>query len=204
MTPGRGRFLRDNAFVVAAVALPVVVAVFFLLASVVPQWTVPAPTYDLVLRAARPYDAAQSRVVVDFAVRDGRVEATLRPAPNSGYAQPWALLLFDHETMTAREIPLELPATMPADAEPETVAIEALADWHVSPQAAAPDGYQLQTRTSSGSGLVGDLFGMGRYRQRAALVNRGRIVPIDLPSPYQDPYQSPVYAVGWVLDEGRR
>jgi hypothetical protein len=45
---------------------------------------------------------------------------------------------------------------------------------------------------------------MGRYRQTAALVNRGRVVPLELPSPYQNPYQSPVYAVGWVLEEGAR
>jgi hypothetical protein len=203
MATGRA-FLKDNAFVVAAVALPVVVAAFFVLASAVPQWTVPAPTYDLVLRVARGYDAPPAKVILEFNVRNGRVEAIVRPAPPDGYVQQWALLLFNHETMRVDEVPLDLPASMAAGEAPLTVAIEALADRRVSSQTVAPDGYELQTRTNGNSGLVGDLFGMGRYRQRAALVNGGRVVALDLPAPFQDPYQSPAYAVGWVLGEWAR
>jgi hypothetical protein len=204
MAPDPDGFLRRNAFLVAAVALPALVAALFLVASAIPQWTVPPPAYDLVLRVARPYDAARPKVAVDFAVRDGRVEATVRPAPDNVYVQSWALLLFDHEAATLREIPLdELPASMAGDDEARTIVLRALDGRRVSPQPAAPDGYELRTRTSGGTGLIGDVFGMGRYRQNTALVNRGRVVRLDLPSPYGDPYQSPVFAVGWVLDEGR-
>ena len=73
----------------------------------------------------------------------------------------------------------------------------------VSSQTTAPDGYKLENSTSGSPGIVGDLFGIGRYRQTAAIVNRGRIIRLELPSPYQEPYQSMVYAVGWVL-EGQR
>jgi hypothetical protein len=198
-------FLRDNAFIVAAVALPVGVAALFLIATVIPRWTVPAPAYDLVLRASRPYDATRTGVVVEFAVRGGRVEATVRPpTPPNVYAEPSALLLFDHETMSVREIPLELPATMAEGEPPRTIVVEELSNRRVSPQAAAPDGYALETRTRGRPGLVGELFGMGGYQQTAALVNRGRVVELDLPSPYRNPYQPPVYHVGWVLQEGQR
>ena len=203
MATGHGGFIRDNAFLLAAMSLPVVVAAFFLLASVIPQWTVPAPAHDLVLRVARPYDTTPPKVVVDFNVRDGRVEATVRPAPTTGYVQPWALFLFDHDTGSVREIPFEVP-DMAEDEAPRTIVVDALSGQRVSAQAAAPDGYALQTRTTGSSGLVGALFGMGRYRQNAALVNRGRFVSLDLPSPYGDPYQSPIYAVGWVVGEGQR
>jgi hypothetical protein len=198
------KFLRDNAFIVAAVVLPVVVAAFFLVATVLPRWTVPAPAYDLVMRTTRPYDSTHTGVIVEFAVRGGRVEATLRPpAPPNIYAEPSALLLFDHEMMSVREIPLELPTRMDEGEPPRTIVVEALSDRRVSPQAAAPDGYALQNRTGGGPGLVGDLFGMRRYRQTAVLVNEGRVVPLNLPSPYRDPYQPPVYHVGWVLEEGQ-
>jgi hypothetical protein len=197
-------FLRDNAFIVAAIALPVAVAGLFLVATVIPRLTVPPPAYDLVMRATRPYDATRTGVIVEFAVRGGRVEATLRPPPPPNvYAEPSALLLFDHETMSVREIPLELPTRMDEGEPPRTIVVEALSDRRVSPQAAAPDGYALQNRTGGSPGLVGDIFGMGSYRQTAALVNGGRVVPLTLPAPYRDPYQSPVYHVGWVLDEGQ-
>ena len=198
------RFVRDNAFIVAAIALPVVVGAFFFLATAIPRWTVPRPAYDLVLRASRPYDAARGAVAVDFAVRNGRVEATFRPlTPPNVYAEPVALLLFDHETATVTEVPLEIPAHLAEGEAARTIVVEALANRRVSPQATAPDGYALQNRSGGSPGLVGELFGMGGYRQMAALTNRGRIVDLDLPSPYRTPYQAPVYHVGWILDEGQ-
>ena len=189
---------------VAAIALPVVVAGLFVLASAIPRWTVPPPAYDLLLKTTRPYNQSPATVLVDFNVLDGRVEATLRPPAPNVYAQPWALLRYDHETMSVEEIAIDLPATMAQGEPPRTIVVDRLAAIRVSPQTNAPDGYELQTRTNGSPGIVGDLFGMGRYRQTAALVNRGRVVEVNLPSPYGDPYQSPVYSVGWILDDGAR
>jgi hypothetical protein len=33
------------------------------------------------------------------------------------------------------------------------------------------------------------------------LVNKGRVVPLTLPVPYQNQYLSSVYAVGWLVPE---
>jgi hypothetical protein len=104
MTPGRGRFLRDNAFLVAAVSLPLVVVGFFLISSAIPRWTVPPPAYDLLLRADGPYHQSPSRVVVDYRVRDGRVEAVVGPLPANSYGQPSTLWLFDHKTMNVSRV----------------------------------------------------------------------------------------------------
>jgi len=199
----RGGFLRNNAFMVAAVSLPVVVAGLFILASAVPRWTVPPPSYDLLLKTTRPYTQPPATVLVDFNVRNGRVEATLSPPVPNGYAQQWALLLFNHETGNVEEIAIDLPAAMAQSEPPRTMAVDSLAARRVSAQTMAPDGYELRTRSSGSPGIVGDLFGMGRYRQTAALVNEGRVVGLNLPSPYGDPYQSPVSLVGWILEEAR-
>src|SRR5262245_18751592 len=204
MAQGPSSFVRDNAFIVAAVALPVVVGAFFMVASAIPRFTVAGPAYDLVLRAGRPYDTAPSKVSVDFNVRDGRVEATVRSVPKEqGYVQRWGLLYLDHNTMAVREIPLDLPTSLEPGEETRTVAIDALSKVLVSAQTTAPDGYKLENTTSGSPGIVGDLFGIGRYRQGAALVNRGRIIRVELPSPYEEPYQSMPFAIGWVT-EGQR
>ena len=199
--PRGGRFLRDNVFLVAALALPVAVVLLFVLASAIPRWTVPPPAYDLVLRAAGHYDPAR-RISVEFTVRDGRVEAIVRPLPSHGYPQIASLVLVDHTTMNAREIPVRLPATMAENDPPRTIVVEALAGRRVLAQAQAPDGYELEVRTHRGPGLVGDLFGMNRYAPAPTLVNGGRVVPIVLPSAAR--YQAPVYSVGWLGDEGAR
>jgi len=201
MSPGLVRFVRGNAFLVAAGALPILVVGVFLLASAIPRWTVPPPGYDLVLRATGPHDQANPRAGVDFVARDGRVEATVRGLPATAYAQSVALFLFDHRTQEVRQVPFDLPEPPPEGAPPKTVTIEALAGRRVIAQAQAPDGYQLQSRDRRGPGLVGELFGMGRYHHQLSLVKDGRAVSIELPPPYEFRYHPEPYAVGWIVDE---
>ena len=207
MTLGSGRFLRDNVFLVAAVSLPLVVVAFFLLSSTIPRWLVPPPAYDLLVRATDAYNQTNPRASVDFDVRDGKVEATIRPVPANGYGARSRLFLFDHTTMSVREIPVDLPRDFDNLKEgdpPRAIVVDALAGRQVLAQAKAPDGYQLESRSQSGPGIVGDVFGMNRYDSKAALVNRGRVIPITLPVPYQNQYFSPVYSVGWLVDDGPR
>jgi hypothetical protein len=194
------RFIRGNAFIVAAIALPVLVAGFFILAAAVPRWTVPAPAYDFVFRASGPFDGS-TRSLLDFNVRDGRLEITVRPAPKDGYVQPWGLFLFDHQAMTVRELPLGIPDSLPGG-QPITITVDALGGHRIVPDATAPDGYELRTGRAEGGGLIGELFGMARYRQSIGLAKDGRIVPLVLPAPYRNPYE-PVYPVGWIVDDER-
>jgi hypothetical protein len=198
---GRG-FLRDNAFLVAAVALPAVVVLLFLLATAIPRWTVPGPTYDLLVRAGGPYDQTVPRVALDFNVRDGQVEATIRPLNVNAYPQLATLFLIEHDTLNAREIPVEIPRDLKDGDPPRTIAINLPDGRRVNPGARMPDGYELSTRSQRGGGLVGDIFGMNRYDSDTILVNRGRVIAITLPSPYR--YQSPVTAIGWLDAAGQR
>ena len=196
MASGSGRFLRDNAFLVAAASLPLVVVLFFLLASVVPRWLTPPPAHDVLVRVDGLYDQT-TRVGVAFNVRDGRVEATIRGRKANDYLQRAILLQVDHATMIAREIPLDLPAEMAEHDPPRTFVVEALAGQRVLAEPTAPDGYRLEHRTRRGPGLVGEVFGMNRYENQTALVNRGRVVPIILPPRYG--YLSSALLVGWVV-----
>jgi hypothetical protein len=200
----RGRFFRDNAFLIAAGLLPFVVVVFFIISTAIPRWTVPPPNYDLVIRAERWYDspAATAQTIVDYRVENGRIEATVRPAPANTYRPPAALFLFDHQTMTAREIPVALPKNPTETDPPQTVVVDALAGRRVVADARAPDGYAFENRDRRGPGLVGDVFGIGRYESTAALVNGGRVIPIELPMQFR--YPSTISAVGWVIDSPQR
>jgi hypothetical protein len=202
VTPGSGRLLRDNAFLVAAVSLPLLVVAFFLLSSAIPRWLVPPPAYDLLVRAT--YGQATPRTAAEFNVRNGKVEATFRPVPANTYGVQTALFLFDHTTMTAREVPVELPNDLVEGDPPRTIVVDVLGGRQLLAQAKAPDGYQLESRSQRGPGIVGDLFGMNRYDSEALLVNRGRVVPIALPPPFQYQYYSPVSALGWLADNGPR
>lgn len=199
MASSAWRFLRDNAFLVAAVALPIVVVGFFLLSTAIPRWTVAPPRYDALVRTSS-YDQSSPRIAVEFMVRDEKLLATVRPVPADTFPQRPTLWLFDHRTMNVRRIPIEFPGQLAAG-EPQTIVIDALAGRQVLADTRAPDGYEFQSRTQGQPGIVGDLFGMRRYNQGLILANRGRVVPVEIPSPYE--YQSPVF-VGWLIDEGTR
>ena len=204
MTPGSGRFLRDNAFLVAAVSLPLVVVAFFLLSTAIPRWTVPPPAYDLLLRANDVYNFNQANPrVTEFSVRDGKVEATIRAVPANAYLSRSALFLFDHATSTVSEIPVELPGklVLVEGDPPRTIVVDTPPGRRVLAQPRAPDGYQLETRSQRGPGIVGELFGMHRYNSDAVLTNRGRVVQVTLPGPYQNQYVSSVSALGWLVPE---
>jgi hypothetical protein len=195
------RFVRENAFLVAAISLPLVVVGFFLVASVIPRWLVPPPAYDLILESSNYYDQNRPRVLVDFRVRDGRVQAVVRPVPPSSVSIPPApkLFLFDHQSMRLREIPFEPPELQ--ESEPaKTVTVDALAGRHVITDIKAPDGYELQTRNRHSAGIVGDLFGMRDYDERIALVNGGRVIAVELP---QHHYRHALSPVGWIVDRPR-
>jgi len=206
MAPGRG-LLRDNVFLVAAVSLPLLVVAFFLASSAIPRWLVSLPSYDLLIRASEAYNQTKPPIAVDFAVRNGKVEVTFRPLAANAYPIRSRLLLFDHTTMSVREIPVELPENLVEGDPPRTIPVDALTGREVLADAKAPDGYELRSRNQRGPGIVGDVFGMNRYDAEASLVNRGRVIPIALPMPFQNIYSPPMYSVGWLAPEssgGRR
>src|SRR3954453_20848124 len=129
MTRGSARFQRDNAHVVAAVCLPLLVVVFFVPASVIPRGVVPPPASDLLIRATHLHTPTPSRVSIDFAVRDGSVEAIVTPVPMNNYAIRTRLFVFDHATTNVREIVVNLSehADLKEGDPPRTQRVEALA-----------------------------------------------------------------------------
>jgi hypothetical protein len=205
------KFVRENLVLVAAFGLPGAVAALFLVAMAIPKWTVPLPQHDLLMSVER-WDSTPSEVFVTFAVRGGRLEADLRPLvkpdnPAVGVVYPprWALLLFDHETMKVRELPLKLPQSLSAG-ETLTVPVEALIGRRIVPGDDAPDGYKVASLNtgSGGGGIVGDVFGMNRrYRRGVAVAKNGRTVDLDLPSPHRESY-TVIHTIGWIADDRRR
>ena len=202
MPDAKRGFLRDNLVLVAAFVLPAAVAGLFVLATTIPKWRVDPPQHDLVLKVD---DFKQPAVIVEFVARDGRLEADVRPVPrpqdpNLGvpYSQRWSLLLFDHETMQVREIPVDLPNSLP-EGETRTIVVEALAGRYVTSNTEAPDGYRVTSlSTGGGGGIVGDLFGMHRgYRRRIAIGKNGRTIELDLPAPHRETYGT-VETIGWI------
>lgn len=194
MTQPRG-FLRDNVFLVAAVALPVLVVGFFLLATAIPRWTVPPPAYDLLVKGYKPYSGDyRLKVSYDLDVRDGHLQLTVRPLATEQYQNKPVLFLIDHKTLAAHPVTMTLRETPPDS--PETTIFDPVPGRMLLDGTQAPDGYRLDQRPYHSTGILGDLFGMHSYQTNMVLMNRGRVIPVDLP----EPYDSPMYFVAWVAN----
>jgi hypothetical protein len=190
---------KSQLFIVAAVALPVVVVALFVVASVVPGMRVADPQHDLVLAADTSYDRSPDAVTIDDRVREGRVQADVRRAAPGTYPPSTRLFLYDHGTGEVREIPIDAPADRPGENEVRTVAVEGLRGRRIVAEGRAPDGYAFELRSGNGPGLVGEIFGVGGYRQHAVIVNAGRVIPLELPTTSYG-----VRAIGWLETDGSR
>ncbi len=201
MAPASGRVLRDNPYLVAAILLPQVGVGFFLLSTAIPRWTVPPPEYDLLVKAGGYYNQPP-QMMVDYIVDSSGVHAHVRPVPPNGYPQKSTLYVVEHGTGRLREVRVALPDAMKPDDAPRDIPIDELKGRRILTTPEAPDGYQFETRSRRGPGILGDLFGMRRYDQGLVLVNRGRVVPLVPPAGHE--YLAPVTALGWMAPEGAR
>jgi hypothetical protein len=197
---GGSRLLRENAFLVAAVSLPLLVVALFLVATAIPRWFVAPPAYDLVLKTPGSYNGLpRAQLAVEIAVREGRAEATIQRVAGNPPPPIPRLFLFDHETLTARELSVDVPSPAEGD-EQVAVPIRELAGRRLLAGPRSPDGYEFETGQRRGAGIVGELFGMNRY-PRLSLAKDGRTVPITLPS---NEHWYGVTAVGWIVEDGAR
>jgi hypothetical protein len=174
----------------------------------IPTWTVPLPQHDLVFRIEN-YASPPASVSIEFAVREGRLEAVALPVSRSGnpavavpYVPRWTLMLFDHHTMQVREVPVDVPGSVP-EGEVRTIPIAQLNERRVvAAGSTAPDGYNLVSLNTGGSrgGIVGEIFGMNRrYRRGIAMEKDGRTIEVELPSPHAESYAT-ITPIGWLDD----
>lgn len=209
--------IRQNLLLVSAVALPVIVILFYIGASLLPRYFVAPPRHDLVVKYQPNYyhynnDVAQavpSRVAI--VVADGRARATVTEVPGDENpprpVQPAYYLprVFRYEAATGRLSELDVPipddlAERPRGSEWPIPALERVT---LSAQATAPDGYVFDTDSDRGHGLAVELFGGRSRRDGTRIRSSGRIIKIPSPDDLEalSYYGNRMQLVGWVVAE---
>lgn len=188
------RLIRNNPTIAAGILLPLLVALFFVLATVIPRWLVAPPQYDL-LFTSNDYRPAPPAIEVRFDVVQNSLRARAYNSVNNYQTVP-RLYRFEHATDSVREIPVELPADGFDDGT--ILDIAELAGVTVSPASRAPDGYEVTNPGYRRDGLMGLLFGR-RHRSGLGIRKDGAV--LDIPD-YNGRrfYYGNVSFVGWVLD----
>ena len=191
--------LRENPMIAASIALPLLVVVFFLLATALPKWLVEPPAYSFVFTAP-DYTHRSPSIDVRFDVIDGRLRVRVYGAEAS-YRNTPRLYLFDHDTLTTREIHFDLPANKDSFEDGDEVDVPALQDAAILTDRVAPDGYELRGNGYVRDNLVTALFG-GRRHRNFSVHKSGAV--FDIPNPGTNNYYYNLTFLGWLADANDR
>jgi hypothetical protein len=170
-------FLKTNIVLVVGVALPLLLMAFFYVAQRASVAGIDPPGYDAVI-AVDYHDRWTDypyRIVVD----EGKLVVRYRPGADGKTEDRRAprLYVVDHATHDARALDIDFGSV--EDGVVTDPDIDALNRNRLIPDPTGPDGYRFERQSRSSGGLVGNLFGFGRYRSGYTLKKDARVVPID-------------------------
>ncbi len=190
-------FLRKNLMIVVSIALPLLVVIFFALASVLPGLYTTPPAYDLLLSLHDRASPKSPQVRYNFTIKDGQLTAVVFKAEKPTYESNPRLFLYDHLSGEVSEISFQVPEGVGDLTEGEEILVPAFANRKVSEKLRAPDGYEFRGRRGGG-GLMTELFGGRRNRTDVSIAKDGAVVRIRLPT--SDYWYNSVRYVGWVIE----
>jgi len=177
------QFLKDNLAIVAAIALPLILVLVFVVSTSVTNRMVADPQYDFLIATdfyggtneAFYFDVVQERFKISYSY-PVRINGAYQ---NGNLSRLWRVHV---PAMTVEAISLVPPPKVDdaADGTRVPVDIPGVTDLHVVTTQPAPDGYSFQQSYDYyDSNLMRDLFGTGgRGGPVSAIVKDGRAVPI--------------------------
>ncbi len=174
-----GKLLRENTALVIGVLLPVVVVVFFLLATYIPRYLVNPPEHDFLFveKHTDYHSDERSRWNCEIEIDSDRrlsVRAFMTK-PNTWTSRP-RLFLYEHSSGHVREIHLSLPKTIEDSEAIVAVDVPEFADQVIDSRRIAPDGYEVLDPRRSRGFLVGLFYRSGQ--RDLAIGKNGAVVAV--------------------------
>ena len=192
------KFLRENLMIVVSIVLPLLVVIFFALASVVPGMFATPPEHDLLLTHQGATIATESPVKISLSVQDDRLKALVVKSDGSNYGNNPRLFRYFHANGEIREINIPMTGELADLPEGTEISVPELSGLRVSSAIRAPDGYEFRGYRSRGGGLMMELFGGNRNRHSVTIAKDGAIIRVRLPA--SDYWYNDVRFLGWVID----
>lgn len=190
------QFLKDNFALVAAIALPLLLALIFMISTLFTRVTVADPQHDFLI-ATNYYD---NNSVFIFSVVREKLVVSYRPQVKheNGYYTPtnvprlWRVHVPD---MKVEEIALQEPASKRAG----DITIPGATDIRIQNIQPGPDGYLYSDNYSYSGNIMTELFASGRSRSVSGIVKDGRMIKIRVPVAAGWEYNTRF--LGWVTDQ---
>lgn len=183
--------------IVVSIALPLLVVLFFALASILPGLNSTPPAHDLLLSFQGRATSKTTQVRINLSVIDGQLKAITSPLDNTYYDNYPRLFRYSHSSGEISEISIPIPDNIAELKDSTEIPIPELAGVRVSDKLKAPDGYEF-SGSRRGGGFIMEMFGGSRNRNDVRISKNGAVIRVRLPtSDYW--YNNPRF-VGWVLN----
>lgn len=200
------RFVKENPALAAGIGLPVLLVIFFTLATLIPKWTVAPPQYDLIF-TVQDYQCIGGEAKANFDYLSGKIKAKYSyPKKENNYANcndNQYIYRFNAKNMISREITFELPARKDGVHDWQQFEIAELKNLQIDNNPIAPDGYRFSAKDGYHSGGWFPFGGHHSYNGMNISKN-GRA--IDLTPINRERYYSynDIRFLGWVVSEGEQ
>jgi hypothetical protein len=149
---------QRNWFLIAGVSLPAVLLLGFFGYTYLARGVVEPPAFDLYF-STYVDRAITQHATLHYSMKDERVVVRVTPSNNVNWNQ--GIYRFDHETLEATLVEIEIPRELVEGTQ--TIEVPALSSVRISADTTAPDGYTFRSGYNRGPGLIGEIF----YRDRS-------------------------------------
>ncbi len=186
-------FLKDNIALVAAIALPALLAVVFAISAMAVRVSVEDPNNDFFI--VTDYYENGSRF--QFDVNNERLNINYRAAEkDANYSSKPRLWRVNAPEMTVQEISLNTPNGSGA----KVITIPGVTDIEVVNVSPGPDGYSFVDTYRSGGNIMTEVFSMDSPRgKRQGITKNGRLVNFKIPDGNDYNYYNTRF-LGWVVE----
>ena len=191
-------FLRKNLMIVVSITLPLLLVIFFALASLLPGLYTTPPAYDVLISLQDRSSSRATPVKIQFAVRSGQLKAIVFKSEQAVDEYAPRLFRYSQSTAELQEVSIPIPENLAELSQGYEISIPALAGLKVSDTLKAPDGYEFRGRTRGG-GLMTELFAGERSRTDVSIAKNGVVIRIRLPS--SNARYNEVRLAGWIIGQ---
>ena len=168
-------FIKENFALVIGISLPILLIIFFFIASRAPQELVPDPQYNVIFASNYNTNWTGKPWIID--VKQGKLRIRHKEKESRSYNKP-QIYVFNHQTLQANLVDIDFENIVDGVvSDPE---LDKLNKHKLNTNAQSPDGYRLEYHYGhSGRGLIGELFAYrSRHRNRYALIKESRVIPL--------------------------
>ncbi len=190
-------FLKDNIALVAAIALPALLAVVFALSTALVSVAVESPKHDFLIATDyyeqnSPFqlDVAGDRLTISYLAPEK--DAQGNPIYRNAAPRLWRVHAPD---MSVEEISLKEPG----DKKSASITIAGITDIKVQNISPGPDGYEFTNSYGYDGNLMTEIFSGGRRDSAVGVTKNGRLVRVKIPDG-NGYYSYNTRFIGWITE----